>query len=175
MRNYHRNHHDWENLEESRHISLTLYQAVNAAGMHLSHAAKELGVSEWLLYKWTDCDSANNNFPLYLLRRFTRRISDELIKVVAKRCGYLLVPEPRINCNKVEDEALELICRELKENTEALEKFKDAISDRKVTPREMRTLEREIDGAISSLLLLREYAKALSIVPDKPRLEVVDE
>lgn len=168
-----RNHHDWENLEESRHISLALYQAINATGMHLSRAAKELGVTEWLLYKWTDCDSANNNFPLYLLRRFTKRISDELIKVVAKRCGYLLVPEPRVN-GKVEDEALDLICKELRENTEALERFKDAISDKKVTPREMRALEREIDDAIATLLLLREYARAFSIAPNNPNLEVIE-
>ncbi len=156
-----RNHLDFDNLQMSRKVSEWLYQEIAHSKKHISHVAKALGISEWNLYKYTDPESASNNFPAFLLPRFTKAVGKGLLEKLAWESGYLLVPVPKVN-GKVDQQALELVAQEAKEHAEAVEEFARAVADGRVTQRELERVKKEAFEALEKLLELVKYAEKIA-------------
>jgi len=163
-----RHNWDYENLQMSRKVSEILYREIANSRKHIAQVAKEIGLSEWNLYKYTDPDSASNNIPAFLIPRLTKAIGKGLLEFIAWESGYFLVPIPE--CKKPADtHALELLSKEAKEHAEAIEAFTEAMKDGKVSEEEFQKIKKEVNEAIQVLL---EFIAVARIICEKAKEEV---
>ena len=154
-----RHNWDYDNLRMSRKVSEILYREIANSRKHISQVAKEIGLSEWNLYKYTDPDSASNNIPAFLIPRLTKSIGKGLLEFIAWESGYFLVPIPQVKNKPVDIHALEMIANEAKEHAEAIRTFSEAIKDGKITQKEYEEIKKEVNEAIQSLLSFLAFAE----------------
>ena len=163
-----RHNWDYENLQMSRKVSEILYREIANSRKHIAQVAKEIGLSEWNLYKYTDPDSASNNLPAFLIPRLTKVIGKGLLEFLAWESGYFLVPIPK-NGKPIDKHALELLSKEAKEHAEAIRTFSDALKDGKVDENELQRIKKEVNEAIQVLL---EFVALAQLILEKSKREV---
>lgn len=154
-----RHNWDYENLQMSRKVSEILYREIANSRKHIAQVAKEIGLSEWNLYKYTDPDSASNNIPAFLIPRLTKAIGKGLLEFIAWESGCFLVPILQVKNRPVDVHALEMIANEAKEHAEAIRTFSEAIKDGKITQKEYEEIKKEVNEAIQSLLSFLVFAE----------------
>jgi len=139
-----------EDLGDSKEVKRTLDDILYHRKLKANQAAKLMKVAAERFYKYCNQNSANNNFPLFLLPVFTKTIGPELLMYTAHECGYAIFKKPLPDTG-LKDKIREGL-RASRETTEALAAYWDAIEDGKVTYAEARRSKKEILEAVEALL-----------------------
>ena len=139
-----------EDLGDSKEVKRTLDDILFHRKLKTNQAAKLMHIAAERFYKYTNRNSINNNFPLFLLPTFTKTIGPELLMYTAHECGYSVfkypLPDVELKCKVREG------LRASREATEALSAYWEAIEDGKVTYAELRRLRKEILEAVEAFL-----------------------
>lgn len=148
-----------EDLEGARDVKRLLEDILFEKKIKIKEAAKRMNISSERLYKYINPHSLNNNFPAFLIPIFTITIGPELLRYLASEAGYGILRFPKSDGEL--REAVRMASDAMRECSEALETYLDAIEDDRVTYREMREIATQVTEAVEALLNLKMVAERM--------------
>lgn len=148
-----------EDLEGAAEVKRFLEDDLFTKHLKTKEAAKRLNISAERLYKYINPNTFNNNIPAFLIPLWTTMIGPEFLRYLAAESGYGIMRLPKAKGEL--KEAVKAASDAMRECSEALEKYLDAIDDDHVSLRELKDIKREIIEAIEALLNLDVIAEKI--------------
>lgn len=128
--------------------------------LQASEAASRLNISRERLYKYLNTAAGNNNLPCYLLPIFTRMIGPELLLHLAREAGYAATRLPE-EADTDPLEAARAAAAAMKDCSEVIGTFSEALADGRVSAWEYRDLHKAVTAALAALCRLEGIASAM--------------